>query len=177
MTKQSQDLKPKPPPPPETELASIPKGERASKLETKSAPQPHQKPAPPKIETLRVQLPLGAFIAFRKSGGLKFSSREIVLYPDGRVSFGGADLSKEVYARATRQLNNAQIFDLRKLLDRAGFFRLQSATGNQPPDSYAYEIVARLGNRSNFVEVFDGGIPDALKSLIDKLSVLMPKEG
>lgn len=174
MTKQSQD--PKLPPPPETELAAIPKDERASKLESQPAPKPQQEPAPPKIETLRVQLPLGAFIAFRKSGGLKFSSREIVLYPDGRVSFGGADLSKEIYARAPRQLNNAQIFDLRNLLDRAGFFRLPSAAGNQPPDSYAYEIVARLGKRSNFVEVFDGGIPDALQPLIDKLSALMPKE-
>lgn len=174
MTEKSKNPKSKPPPPPETELASIPKGERASKLESKPKPQPHQKPAPPKIEKL--QLPLGAFIAFRKSGGLKFSSREIVLYPDGRVSFGGADLSKEVYARATRQLNNAQIFDLRKVLDQAGFFRLQSAAGKQPPDSYAYEIVARLGSRSNFVEVFDGGIPDALQPLIAKLSALMPKE-
>ena len=159
-------------PVPDAGLGSISKAERDTKLET-----PPAKPAVPKIETLRVQLPLGAFIAFRKSGGLKFSSREIVLYPDGRVSFGGADLSKEVYARATRQLNNGQIFDLRKLLDRANFFRLPSATGNQPPDSYAYEIVARLGSRSNFVEVFDGGIPDALKPLIDKLSALMPKEG
>jgi hypothetical protein len=171
MTEKTKTPKPKPAPP-ETELASIPKGERASKLEDKAAPQ--RKPTPPKIEKL--QLPLGAFIAFRKSGGLKFSTREIVIYPDGRVSIGGADPSKEAYARAPRQLNNAQIFELRKLLDRAGFFRLPSATGNQPPDAYAYEIVARLGNRSNFVEVFDGKIPDALKPLIDKLSAWLPKE-
>lgn len=173
MTEKSKNSKAKPAPP-ESELAAIPQGERASKLEDPAVPP--RKPTPSKIETLRMQLPLGAFIAFRKSGGLKFSSREIVLYPDGRVSYGGADRSKEVYARATRQLNNAQIFELRKLLDRAGFFRLPSATGDQPPDAYAYEIVARLGKRSNFVEVFDGGIPDALAPLIDKLSAWLPKE-
>lgn len=144
----------------ESTLGSIPK-ERDTKI------------TPPKIE--RLQLPLGAFLAFRQSGGLKFSSRELVVYPDGRVSYGGPDLSKHAYARAGRKLNDGQIARLRKTLNQAGFFRLPSTTGEQPPDSFAYEIAARLGNRSNFVEVFDGSIPDALQALIAQLSGLFPK--
>jgi len=100
-----------------------------------------------------------------------------VIYPGGRVSFGGPDLSKEAYARAPRMMNDAQVKQLRRMLDRANFFRLAPAQGDQPPDAYAYEIVARSGNRTNFVEVFDGGIPDALAPLLEQLNALFPKEG
>jgi len=155
-------------------LGAVPHGEHDAKLESKPAPTSHQKPVRPKIEPL--QLPKGALIAFRKSGGLKFSTREIVLYPDGRVSFGGPDVSKEVYARVPRKLNDAQIARLRKTLDHVNFFRMTSAQGDQPPDSFAYEIIARTGNRTNYVEVFDGSIPDALMALIQQLSALMPRE-
>ncbi len=156
-------------------LGQLSKGERNVELEdAKPSAAHHEEPVSPKAEPL--QLPLGAFIAYRKSGGLKFSSREIVVYPDGRVSYGGPDLSKEVYARAGRKLNDGQIARLRKMLDQVSFFRMQSAQGNQPPDSFAYEIVARLGSRSNYVQVFDGSTPDALTPLIQQLSTLMPKE-
>jgi hypothetical protein len=124
----------------------------------------------------RLQLPKGALIAFRKSGGLKFSTREIVLYPDGRVSFGGPDVSKEAYAHVPRKVNDAQIARFRKMLDHINFFRMASAQGDQPPDAFAYEIVARAGNRVNYVEVFDGSLPDALTPLIQQLSALMPRE-
>ena len=123
-----------------------------------------------------LQLPLGAFMAYRKSGGLKFSSREIVVYPDGRVSFGGPDVSKQIYGRAGRKLNDGQMARLRKMLDQVNFFRATSAQGKPPPDGFAYEIVARIHARSNQVEVFDGSIPDALAPLIQQLSALMPKE-
>lgn len=129
---------------------------------------------PPKLEPL--QLPLGAFIAFRKSGGTPFASREIVIYPDGRVSYGGPDLSKEVYARAGRKLNDAQIARLRKMLDQAGFFRLASAQGEPPTDAHTYEIVARRGNRSNAVRVFDDNVPASLAPLLEQLNALIPKE-
>jgi len=43
---------------------------------------------------------VGALIALRKSGGLKFSSREIVVYPDGRVTYDGGDTAKSALTRA-----------------------------------------------------------------------------
>jgi len=82
---------------------------------------------------------------------------------------------EQIYARAGRNLNDRQIARLRKMLDQAGFFRLQSAQGDHAPDASAHEIIARIGNRSNRVEVFDGSIPDALTPLIQQLSALMPK--
>jgi hypothetical protein len=126
-----------------------------------------------KIE--RLELPRGAFIAFRASGGLKFSSRDIVIYPDGRVSYGGADTSTDWKARATRKMNDAQITTLRKTLDRTNFFRAQASPGKQSGDALAYEIVARLGSRSNTIELFSGTIPESLTPLVELLSKLLPE--
>jgi hypothetical protein len=151
-------------------LGAIPPGKRDAKVESKPAPTSHQKPERPKIE--RLQLPKGALIAFRKSGGLKFSSREIVIYPDGRVSYGGSDLPKQ--AGTPQKLGGAQIAELRRMLDQSGFLRLMLAGGPQPPDSYAYEIVAQIDAKSNYVEVFDGRIPESLMPLIQRLVKLIP---
>lgn len=136
--------------------------------ETKT-PQTTPKPEP-------LQLPKGALIAFRKRGGVSASAREIVLYPDGRVSYGGPDLGKEMYAHVPRQMNDAQIARLRKTLERVNFFRMTSAPGEPPADAFGYEISARAGKRVHAVAVFDGALPDALKPLIDQLNALMPKE-
>ena len=149
-------------------------------MKTDSAPeQPPEAPREPSAGSAKrepLQLPKGALIAFRKSGGAPGSTREIVLYPDGRVSFGGPDVAKEMYAHVPRKMNDAQIARLRKTLDHANFLRMQSAEGIPPPDAFAYEIVARAGNRVNSVAVFDGSIPDALIPLIQQLGALMPKE-
>lgn len=147
-------------------------------METNSTPEQNSKDTTPEVSPKRepLQLPKGALIAFRKSGGAPASAREIVLYPDGRVSFGGPDLGKEMYAHVPRKMNDAQIARLRKTLEHANFFRMSSAQGDPPPDASAYEIVARAGNRVNSVTVFDGAIPDTLTPLLQQLSALMPKE-
>ncbi len=121
-------------------------------------------------------LPKGALIAFRKSGGLKFSSREIIIYPDGRISYSDVDLSQEARQHSARKLNDGQIARLRRTLEQSNFFRTASSEAKQPPDGFAYEVIARTGNRVNRVEVFDGGIPDALTPLIQQLSGLLPKD-
>jgi len=131
-------------------------------------------PTAPKLEAL--QLPKGALLAFRQRGGAPARTRDIVLYPDGRVSFGGPDVSKEAYARVPRQLNDAQIARIRKTLERANFFRMASAQGEPPPDACAYEIIARAGNRVHAVSVFDSAIPNALQPLMQQLNALLPKE-
>ncbi len=131
-------------------------------------------PTPAKLEPL--QLPHGAFIAYRVTGGTNPNAREIVVYPDGRVSVGGPDEAKQIYARAGRKLNDGQMARLRKMLDQAGFFRLATATSGQSSDAMAHEIVARIGSRANHVQVFEGSIPDALAPLIQQLNALMPKE-
>ena len=142
-----------------------------------SAPLPASTPEaaePRKLEKL--ELDRGTLIAFRKSGGSPFSSREIVVYPDGRVSFGGPDMGKNAYKLVPRKMNDGQMMHLRHLLDQVGFFRLQSAPGEPPADSFVYEIAARLGSRLNTIKVFEGSIPDVLKPLLEQLTTLMPKE-
>jgi hypothetical protein len=129
---------------------------------------------PRKFEKL--ELDRGTLIAFRTSGGAPFTMREIVVYPDGRVSFGGPDMGKNAYKLVPRKMNDAQMMHLRHLLDQVGFFRLQSSEGEPPPASFKYEIAARLGSRLNTIQVFEGNVPEVLKPLLEQLNTLMPKE-
>lgn len=127
----------------------------------------------PKHEALR--LPKGAFLAFRKSGGLHFSSREVVVYPDGRVAYDARGVPQKEYNRLPRVLNDGQVHALRRLLDHVNFWRAESV-GEQNPDAFAYEIAARLGQNANQVQVFDGSVPENLTPLLERLTPLLPQE-
>lgn len=129
-------------------------------------------PAPAEHEPLRV--PRGAFLVLRKSGGLKFSTREVVVFPDGRISFDARGVPQKEYNRLRRVLNDAQVLGLRKLLDQANFWKTESV-GAQNPDAFAYEVAARLGQRANSIEVFDGSIPERIKPLLERLEKLLPE--
>ncbi len=129
---------------------------------------------PPARETEPLRLPRGAFLALRKSGGLHFSTRAVVLYPDGRVSYDERGVPQKDYNRLPRVLNDGQVLSLRKLLDQTNFWRAESS-GEQNPDTFAYEIAARLGQRANSVQIFDGNIPDKLKPLLERLTPLLPR--
>ena len=156
----------------ELPLADLPPGKREPKLEPdRPAAASDQKPALPP-ERKKLALPKGAFIAFRKSGGIEFSSREMVVYPDGRVTYDSLGVQKHG-PESPRKLNDAQIIQLRRTLEQANFFRLQSGEGEQSGDVFAYEIVARLGSRTNDVEFFTGNIPAALEPLVKRLTDLM----
>lgn len=130
---------------------------------------------PPARETEPLRLPRGAFLALRKSGGLHFSARALVLYPDGRASYDERGVPQKEYNRLPRVLNDGQVLSLRKLLDQTNFWRAESS-GEQNPDAFAYEIAARLGQRSNNIQVFDGSIPDKLKPLLERLTPLLPRD-
>ncbi|MBI3538544.1 MAG: hypothetical protein HY070_13430 [Chloroflexi bacterium] len=131
-------------------------------------------PPPPEKIKRALFLPKGALIAFRKTRGA--NALEFYLYPDGRISFNTPDYSTEAYERVSRKLNDAQINRLRHLLDQVNFYRAQSAQSKPRGENIAYEISARVGNKSNTIELFDGSIPAALKPLIEQLNALMPKE-
>lgn len=123
-----------------------------------------------------LQLPKGALLALRQSGGHNFSSREIVIYPDGHVAYGGGDTTLKAYERGARKLNDGQVVGLRRSLDRVSFWRMPATVGKQNPDAFAYEITARVGSKANSIEVFDGSIPESLKPLLDQLRKLMPSD-
>lgn len=130
---------------------------------------------PDKVEKPEpLRLPKGAFLALRKSGGLKFSSRAVIIYPDGRIAYDERGVPQKEYNRLRRAFNDGQMLSLRKLLDQINFWKMESA-GQQNPDAFAYEIAARLGHRANEVEVFDGSVPDNLKPLLERLTPLLPQ--
>ncbi len=151
-------------------LGRMSKGERDGRLEAdRPRPASHRKPAAPAPRG--IPLPKDALVGFRKSGGLSFSSREIVVMADGRVTSAGT--GPNAAAQARRKLTGTEMAALRRVLDKADLPHAASSRGRQPPDSYAYELSARVGSQICAVEVFDGDIPDALRPLIARLSELL----
>jgi hypothetical protein len=143
----------------EQESAASPDSDKESATEAERAP---------------LKLPRGGFLAFRKSGGLNFSTREVVIYPDGRVAYDARGVPKKEYNRLRRALNDGQVGALRHMLDQTGFWK-EEGGGEQNPDAFAYEIAARLGQRSNEVELYDGSVPERIKPLLDQLVKLLPE--
>lgn len=139
------------------------------------APPAGAPPPPEQASEEPLRLPRGAFLALRKSGGLHFTSRTVVLYPDGRVAYDLRAVPQKEYNRLRRVLNDGQIQSLRKLLDQTGFWRAET-TGKQNPDAYAYEVAARLGQRANAIELYDGSVPDRLSPLLERLAALLPSD-
>lgn len=148
---------------------------QASEPETEPPGTPAEFGIEPDIKPEPFRLPRSAFVGLRKSGGLAFTSSEVVVYPDGRVAYDARGVPQKEYTRLRRVLNDGQVISLRKLLDQTNFWQ-SSGGGTQNPDGYAYEIAARLGQRSNEIEVFDGSLPESLQPLIERLSKLLPQE-
>ena len=123
------------------------------------------------VSSENLALPRGAWVAMRKSGGLRFTSREIVVYRDGRVTYAGDYTAGQV---RTWKLTDTQVSRLHGALAEIDFSHLPPAAGRQNPDAYAYEIVARIGRRVQRAETFDGSIPDALKPFLRQLGRLVP---
>lgn len=139
----------------------------ATSAEASAEPEPEPEPE-------RLRLPRGAFVGLRKSGGFRFSTREVVVYPDGRVAYDARGVPQKEYTRLRRALNDGQTMSLRKLLDQTNFWKTEGG-GQQNPDAFAYEIAARIGQRSNEIEVYDGSIPESLKPLLERLTKLLPE--
>lgn len=161
---------------------SVRKAEKTGAEDTPVEQEPPSEPVPGVLraepptesEPELLKLARGGFIAFRKSGGLAFSTREVVIYPDGKVAYDARGVPQKEYNRLRRVLNDGQIISLRKLLDQTNFWKTESS-GKQNPDAFAYEIAARIGQRSNELQVFDGSIPEILDPLIERLTKLLPE--
>jgi len=138
----------------------------------------HHKAGAPAKPDEPLRLPKGAFVAMRKSGGLRFSSRLLIVLRDGRivrsVEAGAVDAEGDRRSKARRRpsrLTREQISQLRITLARSDLDRVrQSGRAAQNPDAYAYEIVARVGRKVQSVELLDGSIPEALQPLVRGLN-------
>lgn len=142
-------------------------------------PPNRRKQAVPAESEARMSLPKGALVVMHKSGGLSFSSRTVIVRNDGRIvrsvkagperdAAGRRVASRKQPARLTKQ----QLSQLRITLAQSGLGQASERVGRaaQPPDTYAYEIVGRVGRKVQSAEVFDGSIPEAMRPLIRELN-------
>jgi hypothetical protein len=118
----------------------------------------------------RLKLPRKAFIAYRQSGGLRFSTREVIVYNDGRVI--SRRQGKLGAGEGSRRITPEEVAELKEMIQQSGFFGLPRSIGRQSPDGYAYELVARVNRRSRSIEFFDGSIPAKLQPLLTQLKAL-----
>jgi hypothetical protein len=124
----------------------------------------------------RIKLPRGAFVACRQSGGLRFSTREVTVYNDGRVIVRRQ--GKLGSGENTLRITPAEVAALKALITQSGLPGLPryATIGSQSPDAYAYELIVRLERKSNKFEFFDGSIPAEVKPLLTQLKSLMTAE-
>jgi hypothetical protein len=165
--------------PPDIEL-----GESQSRKGSKPPPRASHRrtPRPEASDGDKLALPEDALVAMRRSGGLRFTSKNVVIYRDGRVITDGTGYGTARQSPAKR-LDDEEFAELYRALDTAwgqgsegeteSFPGQPPTSGRQNPDGYAYELAARLGTHTYAAEVFDGSIPEQLAQLIKVLSRYM----
>ncbi len=169
MKKKPSKDKPLQGPQPQRVLGKIPGGGFDRELEptpqSTHEAQPSQPPAEDKLE-----LPDDALVAMRRSGGLRFTSVEVIVYVDGRVTVEGGAIPGMTEAPPARKLSDDELAALYRALDEANLQDLPAGPGAQNPDAYVYEIAARTASRTYATELSDGGIPTPLVPLIRLLT-------
>ena len=121
----------------------------------------------------RLKLARGAFVALRQSGGLRFSTREVIVYHDGRVI--SRRQGKLDAREGSRRITPGEVADLKAAIAHSSLRALPRLTsiGRPSPDGYAYELIARAGRKLKSLELFDGGIPSDVQPLLAQLKTLM----
>lgn len=137
---------------------------------SKPKPRSHRKDAPAPDQLTR---PRGALVAMRKSGGLRFAWRLVVVHTDGRVIYKSNELGAPEAARVIDTLDAARLAELQATIAQTDF-AARSFGARQNPDAFAYEIIARVGRKNRFAEAFEGSVPAGLKPLIAQLNRLIP---
>lgn len=142
-------------------------------LHAPQATTSHRKKAPASAGGDEMARPRGALVAMRKSGGIRFTWRLLVVHQDGRLIYKSNELGAPEKARVIGALDAEQKAALETAL-AATDFGARAYGARQNPDAFAYEIIARVGDKNHFVEAFQGSIPAALQPLITQLNALLP---
>ena len=121
----------------------------------------------------RPTLPADALVIMRVSGGFSFSSREVVVFADGRSSSRHSEHGRGELPAIQTKLDARALDAIRSQLTAANFSVQRDVTLTQRPDSYTCELVARVGDDSKFIDVFDGAIPQQLVLLVSHLKALL----
>jgi hypothetical protein len=127
-----------------------------------------------KVDDDQLKLPRGAFIAFQQSGGLRFSTRGLVVYRDGRVI--SRRQGKLGVKGEARRITLEEVANLQETIAHSGLEKLSGPIGRPSPDGYAYELIARVGRKSQAFEFFDGSIPVEVKPLLKLLKQLFSEQ-
>lgn len=135
---------------------------------TPSKQTPTAAPAEPEL----LLLPDGGLVALRKSGGLLFSSREIVVYEDGRATVRNDSAVGRGLSLERKKLSKIQLNKVQRLLNEANFGEVPT-NAKQNPDAFAYELTTRKAGMVVSVELFDGSMPKSFRPLVDTLVQLM----
>jgi hypothetical protein len=152
-------------PPGGISLGGLRGGEFDTSLTGGEAPQAPELPA----DDERLGLPRGALVAFRKSGGLRFTSRGVVVTRRGWVE----PLSGTPGRR--RRITDEALATLERLLLQSGLARLEKRPRSATRDGYAYEIAAHVGGRLRQVELTDP-VPAEDERLVRALTRLLPRD-
>jgi hypothetical protein len=123
-----------------------------------------------KADEDQLKLPRGAFIAFQQSGGLRFSTRSLIVYRDGRVI--SRRQGKLGVKGEARRITLEEVANLQEKIAHSGLEKLSGPIGRPSPDGYAYELIARVGRKSQAFEFFDGSLPVEVKPLLKLLKQL-----
>lgn len=133
----------------------------------------YSKPEQP-VEPARLTLPRRGLVAMRRSGGLRFTSRTVTVYRDGRVK---ATPDPVLGPTPDRRLDDEELAELYRALEQAALPDLPPTSGRQNPDAYAYEMAAHVEGKDYWVELFDGSIPENVAPLLSLLTgYLRPRE-
>lgn len=144
-------------------------GDEDAGLEPEGAEEGMSPPPLPPGDEDQLRLPRGGLVAFRKSGGLRFTSRGVVVYRSGWVVplAGSGGRPRRMTAEALGALES--------LVTRSGLGRKRPAPAGATRDGYAYEITVRYGGRTRYAEAATGAIPENLGRLIEVLERLLPR--
>lgn len=127
--------------------------------------------APPDDDVL--VLPSTAIAALRKSGGLRFSSREVVVFRDGRVSYRAIAPAPQLRRRSIRVLSAAELAALRRLI-KACPLQPKPPTRSSP-DAFVSEVATRVGATVRQAELSPGTMDASEAALVEFLTRLFPE--
>lgn len=152
--------------------------EQRAGLQVNAPATSHRKPgrapasqAPSNPDDL-LTLPRGALVALRKSGGLVFSMREVVVFRNGRVMRRSEGAGQALHEDRSLQLPDEQLAELEQHLSQASFPRF--AGTRHSPDSFVYQIAARVGRQLKTAEASRSSLPASLAPLVSWLERLLP---
>jgi hypothetical protein len=130
-------------------------------------PAPSADEAPEREASEELPLARGALVAFRKSGGLRFSSRGIVVLRSGWVEpLPGVDGRR-------RHITPEALAVLERLILTSGLTRASHRKRKATPDGYSYEIAAHVAGKPRYAEL-DDPVPDEQERLVRVLNRLLP---